>query len=73
MKAVTLSAQGVQLGIYDVVVAGGMESMSRVPYINRNLRTGVGYGDQVAEVRRPAAGKGAQRKEGGLGQEGGGP
>ena len=55
MKAITLSAMGIQLGVYDVVVAGGMESMSQVPYINRNLRAGAGYGDQVVEVRTEGA------------------
>ena len=32
MKAVMLGAQSIQLGINEVVVAGGMESMSNVPY-----------------------------------------
>eukprot|EP00911_Craspedida_sp_UC1_P000232 UC1_evm1s176 len=49
MKAITLAAQNIQLGQRDVMVAGGMESMSQVPYINRNLRGGSGYGDQVSE------------------------
>ena len=32
LRAVALGAQSVQLGVDDAVVAGGMESMSRVPY-----------------------------------------
>ena len=32
LKAVVFAAQNIQLGIDEVVVAGGMESMSRVPY-----------------------------------------
>ena len=31
IAATTLAAQSIQLGINDVVVAGGMESMSNVP------------------------------------------
>lgn len=32
LKAVVFAAQNIQLGLEEVVVAGGMESMSRVPY-----------------------------------------
>src|SRR5450432_2465097 len=32
LKAVMLAAQGIAVGDVDVVVAGGMESMSRCPY-----------------------------------------
>lgn len=32
MKAIQLAAQSVQLGHAEIVVAGGMESMSNVPY-----------------------------------------
>ena len=32
LKAVVLAAQNIQLGLDEAVVAGGMESMSRVPY-----------------------------------------
>jgi acetyl-CoA C-acetyltransferase len=38
LKAVSLAAQNIQLGLADVQVAGGMENMSRVPYyLNRNM------------------------------------
>jgi len=37
LKAVVFAAQNIQLGLSDVMVAGGMESMSRVPhYLSRN-------------------------------------
>uniref|UniRef100_M4DLT8 Uncharacterized protein n=1 Tax=Brassica campestris TaxID=3711 RepID=M4DLT8_BRACM len=40
MKAVMLAAQSIQLGLNDVVVAGGMESMSNVPKYLPNARRG---------------------------------
>ncbi len=46
LKAVALAAQGVQLGESDIVVAGGMESMSNAPYLLPNARTGYRLGDQ---------------------------
>lgn len=42
MKAVMLAAQSIALGLNDVVVAGGMESMSNVPYYLDKARNG-GY------------------------------
>lgn len=33
MKAVMLAAQGLQTGAREIMVAGGMESMSNVPYV----------------------------------------
>lgn len=48
MKAIMLAAQNVMLG-QNVVVAGGMESMSNIPYIVRTARAGSGYGHQVLE------------------------
>lgn len=45
MKAVMLGAQSIMLGDADVVVAGGMESMSNVPYYNENQRWGNKYGN----------------------------
>lgn len=44
MKAVMLGAQSIMLGINDVVVAGGMESMSNVPYYVPKARYGYKYG-----------------------------
>jgi len=44
MKAVMLAASQVMLGLQDCVVAGGMESMSNVPYYLPNGRGGHRYG-----------------------------
>ncbi len=45
MKAIMQGAQAIMLGDADVVVAGGMESMSRVPFYSENLRWGNKYGN----------------------------
>ncbi|MEO9870577.1 acetyl-CoA C-acyltransferase [Ekhidna sp.] len=44
MKSVMLGAQSVMLGINDVVVAGGMENMSNVPFYVPKARFGYKYG-----------------------------
>lgn len=44
LKAVGLAAQGVQLGEVDIVVAGGMESMSNCPYLLTGARSGYRLG-----------------------------
>ncbi|MEQ9467201.1 MAG: acetyl-CoA C-acyltransferase [Ekhidna sp.] len=44
MKSVMLGAQSIMLGINDVVVAGGMESMTNVPYYMPKGRFGYKYG-----------------------------
>src|SRR5437867_2473912 len=44
LKAVVLAAQAIALGEADVVVAGGMESMSGAPYILKKARFGVRLG-----------------------------
>jgi acetyl-CoA C-acetyltransferase len=44
MKSVMLGAQSIMLGINDVVVAGGMESMSNIPYYVPKARFGYKYG-----------------------------
>lgn len=46
MKAVSLAAQSILLGDAEVVVAGGMESMSQVPYYVPATRWGAKYGAQ---------------------------
>ncbi len=48
LKAVMLAAQAIQLGDADVIVAGGMESMSNAPYLLEKARTGFRLGN--AEV-----------------------
>ncbi len=45
MKAIMQGAQAIMLGDADVVIAGGMESMSNVPFYNANLRWGSKYGN----------------------------
>ncbi len=44
MKAISQAAQSIMLGDADIVVAGGMESMSNVPFYNANMRWGNKYG-----------------------------
>lgn len=46
LKAVSLAAQSIQLGHAETAVAGGMESMSRAPFlIDGAARKGLGLGD----------------------------
>ena len=45
MKAIAQAAQLIMLGDRDIVVAGGMESMSNVPYYAPNMRWGNKYGN----------------------------
>jgi acetyl-CoA C-acetyltransferase len=45
LKAVALAAQAVQLGESEIIVAGGMESMSNCPYLLPQARTGYRIGD----------------------------
>ena len=49
LKAVMLAAQAVRLGDADIVVAGGMESMSRAPFLLDRVRTGyrLGHGELI--------------------------
>ena len=45
LKAVMLAAQAIRAGDADIVVAGGMESMSNVPYLLPQARTGYRLGN----------------------------
>jgi acetyl-CoA C-acetyltransferase len=45
MKAISQAAQSIMLGDADIVVAGGMESMSNVPFYADTLRWGNKYGN----------------------------
>lgn len=45
LKAIMLAAQAIRLGDAEVVVAGGMENMSMVPFYSPNTRTGNKYGN----------------------------
>lgn len=46
LKAVMLAAQSIRAGDANLVVAGGMESMSRAPFLLQGVRQGYKYGDQ---------------------------
>jgi len=46
LKAVGLAAQAIQTGNSEIVVAGGMESMTNAPYLLQNARKGFRLGDQ---------------------------
>ena len=52
LKAVMMAAQGVQLGDTEIVVAGGMESMSNAPYLLPKAREGyrLGHGKMLDSV-----------------------
>ena len=45
MKAIMIGAQSIMCGDADVVVAGGMENMSQVPFYSENLRWGNKFGN----------------------------
>jgi len=45
MKAVMQAAQGILLGDTEIAVAGGMESMSNIPFYAATMRWGNKYGD----------------------------
>jgi acetyl-CoA C-acetyltransferase len=45
LKAVMLATQAIRLGDADIIVAGGMESMSRAPYLLEKARFGYRMGD----------------------------
>jgi len=49
LKSVMLAAQAIQVGDAEVVVAGGMESMSRAPYYLEKARTGYRMGPGVLQ------------------------
>jgi acetyl-CoA C-acetyltransferase len=44
LKAVMLATQSIRAGDQDVIVAGGMESMSQTPYVIRGAKTGTKFG-----------------------------
>jgi acetyl-CoA C-acetyltransferase len=45
IDAIALADQLIRAGEFDVVVAGGMESMTQAPHLLANSRTGTKYGD----------------------------
>jgi acetyl-CoA C-acetyltransferase len=54
LKTVALAAQAIRAGDAECVVAGGMENMSRAPYLEENARYGyrLGHGQLVDEMIR---------------------
>ena len=49
LDAIALASQLIRLGEHDVVVAGGMESMTRAPHLLVNSRAGYKYGPVTVE------------------------
>ncbi len=47
LRAVALGAQAIALGEAEVVIAGGMESMSNAPFLLKDLRAGRKHGDTL--------------------------
>src|SRR5260370_588067 len=45
LKAVMMAGQGIRLGEQDYALAGGMESMSKAPFLLDKARTGYRYGN----------------------------
>src|SRR6188508_1848174 len=45
MKSISMAAQSIMLGDADIVIAGGMESMSNVPYYSDAARWGIKFGN----------------------------
>jgi len=46
IKSVSLAASLIKAGESDIILAGGMENMTRIPYIFRNARSGFRMGNQ---------------------------
>ncbi len=46
MKSISIAAQSIMLGMADVIVAGGMESISRVPFYLEDNRWGAKFGER---------------------------
>src|SRR5579859_2921681 len=49
LDAIALASQLIRLGEYDVIVAGGMESMTQAPHLLKNSRAGYKYGQVTVE------------------------
>jgi acetyl-CoA C-acetyltransferase len=47
LKAVMLAAQSIRAGDQDLIVAGGMESMSNTPFVLHGAKKGLKFGDQT--------------------------
>jgi len=46
-QSVVTAAQEIELGLADIVLAGGIENMTQVPYAVRNIRFGTKFGDNL--------------------------
>lgn len=46
LKSVMLASQAIALGDADIIIAGGMECMSQIPFYIKNIRNGYKMGDQ---------------------------
>lgn len=49
IKSISLAASLIKAGESDVILAGGMENMTRIPYISRNARKGFRMGEEKCE------------------------
>ena len=49
MKSIAIAAQNIMLGDAQIIIAGGMESMSNVPFYNTTQRWGNKYGDTILQ------------------------
>ncbi|MEW5874639.1 MAG: acetyl-CoA C-acetyltransferase [Candidatus Zixiibacteriota bacterium] len=47
LKAVMLAAQSIRAGDQNLIVAGGMESMSNTPFVLHGAKKGLRFGDQI--------------------------
>src|SRR5207247_6761556 len=50
LDAIALASQQIRLGEYDVVVAGGVEALTRAPHLLLHSRAGYKYGPVPAEA-----------------------
>lgn len=63
VQSVNSAAQQIQLGLSDVIIAGGAESMSTAPYYVSGVRFGVGAGDVALKDPNTASQPGSQPVE----------
>ncbi|MGM0901220.1 MAG: thiolase family protein [Bacillota bacterium] len=63
VQSVNSAAQQIQLGLSDIIIAGGAESMSTAPYYVSGVRFGVGAGDVALKDPNTASQPGSQPVE----------
>jgi len=49
LKAIMFASQAIKAGDASCIIAGGMENMSQAPYIQKNLRWGLKFGDSKTQ------------------------